>query len=89
MGFILTKFLENSKLLFKLKLIVFIEEMACSACPPAFVYSYFYFFARPWTLVINKNALMDKRGIKAKRARAKSHPFTNARIIPDKQTETV
>ena len=65
------------------------EEIACSACPPALAYSYFYFFARPCILVINKNALIDKRGIKANKDRANSHPLTKAIIIPDMQTETV
>ena len=65
------------------------EDKACSACPPAFAYSYFYLVALPRTLEMNKKALIAIKGMRAKRTKANNQPLTKATIIPAMHTETV
>lgn len=64
-------------------LTVFIDEIACSAFPPALAYSYFYLFALLVTKYIYKKEVKVIAGINTNRTRAKSQPLTNAIVIAE------
>lgn len=64
-------------------LMVFIEENACSALPPAFVYYNLSLTACFWIIFIQMKAVRAVIGITTKTTKASSHPFTKETTIPE------